>query len=57
MPRRSGLANLIVAEDLLTSMTGQGEPVDVVYLGFLKAFETVCHRMLVNKMVAMGTHL
>ncbi len=32
MPRRLYLTNLIVAEKLITGMTDQGEPVDVVYL-------------------------
>ncbi len=57
MPRRSCLTNLIVAEELITGMTDQGEPVDVVYLDFLNAFDSVCHRLLVKKMVAMGINL
>ncbi len=35
---------MIVAEELITGMTDQGEPVDVVYLDFSKAFDSVCHR-------------
>ncbi len=38
-------------------MTDQGEPVDVVHLDFSKAFDSVCHRMLVKMMVAMGINL
>ncbi len=53
MPRRSCLTNLMVAEEFITGMTGQGEPVDVLYLDVSKAFESVCHRLLVKKMVAM----
>ncbi len=34
MPRRSCLTNLFVAEELITGMTDQGDPVDVVYLDF-----------------------
>ncbi len=30
---------------------------DAVYLGFSKSFDSVCHRLLVKKMVAMGIHL
>ncbi len=30
MPRRSCLTDLIIAEDLVTGMTDQGEPVEVV---------------------------
>ncbi len=57
MPRRSCLTNLIVAEALITGMTDQGVPVDVVYLNFSKALDSVCHRLLVKKMVAMRFHL
>ncbi len=57
MPRRSCLTNLIATEELITGMTDQGEPVDVVYLDFSIAFDSVCHRLLVKKMVAMGIHL
>ncbi len=54
MPRRSCLTKLIVSEQLITGMTDQGELVDVVYLDFSKAFDSVCHRLLVKKMVAIG---
>ncbi len=37
-------------------MTDQGEPVDVVYLDFSKAFGSVCHRLLDKNMEAMGIH-
>ncbi len=39
--RRSCLNNLIIAEEFITGMTDQGEPVDVVYLDFSKAFDSV----------------
>ncbi len=57
MPRHSCLTNLIVAEELITCLTDQGEPVHVVHLDFAKAFDSVCHRLLVKKTVAMGIHL
>ncbi len=56
-PRRSCLTNLIVAKELVTSMADRDEAVDVVYLDFSKAFYSVCHRLLVKKMVAVGIHL
>ncbi len=37
-------------------MTDQREPVDVVNLDFSKAFDSVCHRLLIKKMEAMGIH-
>ncbi len=37
-------------------MTEQGEPVDVIYLDFSKAFDSVCPRLLIKKMEAMGIH-
>ncbi len=33
------LPTLIVAEELVTGMTDEGEPVDVVYVDFSKAFD------------------
>ncbi len=56
MPRRSYLTHLIIAEELITGMTDQGEPVDVVYLDFCKAFDSVCNLLLINKMEEMGIH-
>ncbi len=38
-------------------MTDQGEDVDIVYLDLSKAIDSVCHRLLVKKIVAMGIHL
>ncbi len=57
MPRRSCLTNLIVAEEFITGMTDQDEPIYFVYFDFSKAFHSVRHRLLVKKMVAMGIHL
>ncbi len=56
-PRRSCLTNLIVAVEFITCTTDQGETVDVVYLEFSKALHSLCHRLLVKKMVPMGIHL
>ncbi len=53
VPRRSCLTNLIIAEELVTGLTDQEEPVDVVCLDFSKVFDSVCHRLLIKKMDAM----
>ncbi len=37
-------------------MTDQGEPVDVVYLNVSKAFDSMCHRLLIKRMEVMGVH-
>ncbi len=57
VPRHSCLTSLIIAEEFITDTTGQAEPVDVVYLVFLKALDSVCHRLLVKKVAAMGVQL
>ncbi len=57
MLRRSCLTNLVVDEEVITGMTDQGKPVDVIYLDFSKVFDSVCHRLLVKKMAAMGINL
>ncbi len=57
MPRRSCLANLIIAKLLITGVADQGELVDVVNLDFFKAFVLVCHRLLIKEIAAMGINL
>jgi ribonuclease P/MRP protein subunit RPP40 len=37
-----------------TAMVDKGEPVDVIYLDFQKAFDKVPHRRLMKKVYAMG---
>ncbi len=48
MPRRSCLTDPILAEELVSGITDQDEPVDVVYLDFSKLLDSVCHRLLVR---------
>ncbi len=38
-------------------MTDQDEPVHVEYFDFSKALDSVCHRLLVKKVISMGIHL
>ncbi len=46
-----------MAGELITGMADQGEPVDDVNLDFLKAFDSVCHGLLVKKIEALEIHL
>jgi len=43
------LTNLIAVYDGMTSWVGEGRAVDVVYLNFSKAFDTVSHNILLGK--------
>ena len=54
MHGRSCLRNLISFYDKVTCLVDEGEAVDVIYLDFTKAFDTVCHNILVEKLAAHG---
>nr|VZI26358.1 unnamed protein product [Spirometra erinaceieuropaei] len=51
---RSCLSNLLACLNILTGALEEGFEVDVVYIDFRKAFDTVAHQRLLHKLSAIG---
>jgi Reverse transcriptase (RNA-dependent DNA polymerase)/Endonuclease-reverse transcriptase len=54
MPNRSCATNLIEFMEVVTKNVDEGHPVDIFYLDFSKAFDTVPHERLMIKLAAKG---
>jgi len=54
MKGRSRLTNLTLFYDKVTHLVDEGKGVDVVHVDFTKAFDTVCHNILMKKLATRG---
>ena len=56
IPGRSCSTQLLLMLDYLTHHLDEGYSIDVIYLDFQKAFDTVPHRRLLQKLTSFGIH-
>ena len=54
MKSMSCLINFISSYDQMTCLVDEGKAVDVIYPDFSKAFDTVSHSVLLEKLAARG---
>ena len=56
MPGRSCSTQLLLILDYLTCHLDNAYSIDVIYLDFQKAFDTVPHQRLLQKLISFGIH-
>ena len=56
LPKKSCTTNLLESYEFMCEAYDAGNPVDVIYTDFRKAFDTVPHRRLLLKLQAYGIH-
>ena len=54
MAKKSCTTNLLEFLESITKILDDGDPADIIYLDFAKAFDKVPHGRLINKMKALG---
>jgi len=54
VPRRLCMTQLLIAIELWTELLDTGAPLDVIYLDFKKALDSVPHKRLLSKLDAYG---
>ena len=54
LPRRSCLSNLLDCMDHVYDILDNDEDADIIYLDFMKAFDSVAHKRLLTKLKAYG---
>ena len=56
IPSRSCTTQLLYVLDYFTQHLDQGDSVDAIYLDFQKAFDSVPHQCLIQKLSSFGVH-
>jgi hypothetical protein len=54
VPKKSCISNLLETLDLISQAIEQGYPIDIIFLDFAKAFDTVAHKRLGLRLFSYG---